>query len=618
MARSYATDDEPFTITIEPGSYSMTKSLFLYSNTTLIADGCTFTMHSDEDYHMFQSGRPSSESYVGYDAFKNITVKGGVWDTNGLESTTALGNEGRINAQLAHVTNLTIEGVTFSGTIDNHTMELAACENVLIKDCVFNPVTVKYKNTSAKEALQIDVCNDSFGVYYTAGQPILSVHNMEVTGSTFNGQVCGVGSHKTNASDPFMNIKIHDNVFNNINISKVSGASLDQANVAINVQNMKNSQIYNNTITTCGSTGIRVADDCSGTTVTNNTISSVGEKGIQILNNATVEDVSSNTVDTVKNGPGIIVYGSIVGNISNNVIKNVKTVGIFLLNQTFNGTNNKSKVTTISGNNISSAKKHGITVENSKAENITGNTVTGAGINGIFLQKKGSVTHIDSNVITNPKKNGISLYQNCKAGSIDSNVIKNAKNQGITLEKSTASSIKNNTITNSKVNGIFLQKSSSGGKIDNNNIKGSQKNGIMLYNKCKATSISGNKVDKSKKNAICVYIGSTVSHIEKNTVNNANFTFAQQKYVEFMLQADNTASNPTLNLNNTGARPIGYSYASTWNAMPYRVSGTELVAGSYIMQCIIGGRWSTQQWYIIRTAPYRFYLNRLKMDLGLS
>ena len=103
-----------------------------------------------------------------------------------------------------------------------------------------------------------------------------------------------------------------------------------------------------------------------------------------------------------------------------------------------------------------------------------------------------------------------------------------------------------------------------------------------------------------------------------NTVNNANFTFAQQKYVEFMLQADNTASNPTLNLNNTGARPIGYSYASTWNAMPYRVSGTELVAGSYIMQCIIGGRWSTQQWYIIRTAPYRFYLNRLKMDLGLS
>ncbi|MCR4841925.1 MAG: right-handed parallel beta-helix repeat-containing protein [Eubacterium sp.] len=524
-AAENATAEIPYVITIQKGTYTLSKALCVYSNTTIVATGCTIKLESTTATHMLQSGRPSKESYTGYDAFKNIVIKGGTWNTNGPKYSKYLGHEGRVIVQMAHVTGLTVQGITFKGSVDNHTMEVAACEDVLVKNCVFDGVSVNYKNSSAREALQLDLCDKNYGSYYTSGEPVLSVHNMEVTRCTFKKCICGVGSHKVNTSDPFSNISIHDNTFTDIKTSAITSTKISHDNVAINVQNMVNSSVCNNTVKNCGGTAIRVSDNCRGTVVKNNVISGCVNKGIMVLNDVTpknckMAEITGNTISNITDGAGIQICGATVTTIANNTVSNTLT-GIVLMKQKVkchvtsissnkvysarkSGVNiQKSTVGSLDGNFIKGSKKAGVSVEKTKITDITNNTVKGSKVTGMQIIKSSSVTNIANNTIKNTGKNAIAVYGKSQVSSINNNAITKAKKHGISIYGSSkVTAIKANSVVNIKEFGILMASKSKVKRIVKNTVTGCKRYGIYVMAGTRANKIAGNKVKKCKKKIV--------------------------------------------------------------------------------------------------------------------
>ena len=81
--------NEHITVIIPPGTYYLDeKTLHIYSNTTLKADGATI-VHRNSDALMLVNWPEDKDADLvgGYNRSTNITIKGGVWDGNADSST---------------------------------------------------------------------------------------------------------------------------------------------------------------------------------------------------------------------------------------------------------------------------------------------------------------------------------------------------------------------------------------------------------------------------------------------------------------------------------------------------------------------------------------------------
>jgi pectate lyase len=98
--------------------------------TTTAATGDNiFVLGTVTGEYMGQADYNQSELCAGYDGFRNITVRGG----------TLVGNDKNKSCliRMAHATNVTFDGVTFSGGAGSHQMEVAAIDGLVIKNCTF-------------------------------------------------------------------------------------------------------------------------------------------------------------------------------------------------------------------------------------------------------------------------------------------------------------------------------------------------------------------------------------------------------------------------------------------------------------------------------------------------
>ena len=91
-ARDTATDSNPVTVKVVAGSYKLSSTLHIYSNTTLdLTEGVTFT-YSRTSSNMIETGTNgtykghsdfnASSACKGYSGFRNISIKGGKWYGN--------------------------------------------------------------------------------------------------------------------------------------------------------------------------------------------------------------------------------------------------------------------------------------------------------------------------------------------------------------------------------------------------------------------------------------------------------------------------------------------------------------------------------------------------------
>lgn len=555
QAAGVATDDNPSTVVIPAGNYTLSTVLRLYSNVTVDATGATITYSNanGENHNMLISGYieyNKSDACKGYSGHKNIGIKGGTWVSTSSNKASMV--------KIMHAKNVVIDGATFVGGGSAHQVEVAAIDGLKVTNCVFKDFAGKKGDKS--EALQFDIpCSEKvYGDTYQDGTPM---KNVTVSGCTFSNVPRGLGTHTLLVGAWHENIVIKDNKFENV------------AEECISTVNYYNCEIYDNTMKNCGA-GVLVQ------TYKKNPVSvysSVEKSGSYKA--TSVDDMKISIHDNTMN----ISYSS-----SCDEIQGINLIGGIVSKANLKGSDKKTiakgdyrvKGVTIENNKITTAG-FGIHMQGACDVTIKGNTITGSGYSskdkdkdkydgcfiqtdsenvsvlknsitgvsrcGIFVMENASVADVKNNTIKDCPKYGIGYYDNagltgimsgnkisgkvetgisistgCSLNIVSGNIVTKTKSNAMNIYlDSKVEEISGNTFTNPTKNGVIVSTNSSVGTIEKNTITSPKEDGIQLYSKSKVTTISDNKISKSAKDGIFLTTGCSAGSIKGNTISNA-------------------------------------------------------------------------------------------------
>ena len=532
-AEQNATEELPYIITVDPGSYTLSYALRVSSYTTLNLTGVTLTQTSS-DQNMLRIG-----SYFGVDergyCYKDITLIGGTFDQQ---------NNGTVAVKGAHAQNLTIEGMTVKNTHNAHLMEYAGVKGLTIRGCTLQNQTID-KSHLYYEAIQLDILVPEHFINYT--YEALPNSNILVEDCHFLNVPRGFGSHTAILNEPVNGVSIKGCTFQNCDSTAIQGLNwnnveitgntitgctraialyciMDKAKASFPVsyfstidsvtsadtstQSSKyvesrstnsNIRIQNNTITVRGidpyTTYRKVAISVQGDTLTSAVPQYSDDKsgnipagnyylsGVSILNNTLQTEgdgiravnarkvkIDDNTVNTaVASGDTTAYYGIHLSTNASALTVSKNTVNKPVSNGIM--VNSGSHGGTISGNEIVSPAKYGIDIESATSDKIDGNTISSPAVIGIFAYSKGAAGNITNNTITSPGKYGISLSEHSSAGSINGNRITDSPNAAILVtHNSSAERITANSIKNTGWHSIGVTISSTVNYITNNSI----------------------------------------------------------------------------------------------------------------------------------------------------
>lgn len=428
IARSGAADDKPYKITVEGGVYTLEHGLRIYSNTYLSLDNVTLTRDKSSEINLIRIGDNDSKSdgVTGYDAYRHITINGGVFDGAGTANTMV---------KFAHASDISLTNATLKNTYNGHILEAAGVDGMTVKNCVFQNQKLA-ADKSGYEAIQLDVLINSN--FTGARSEDLPMKNVTVTDCTFSDCPRGIGNHTAINNAPFENIKITNCSFK------------DMGSCAIQGMNWKNCTISNNTIdgSPRGIAVYSVMNNGSGTfnasdfAKEGNTTAHVSDKYQTPFNSNIL--IADNTLQNCGDRKDIYASYECGG---------IFAVGYDLSSSTTNiakGNYYLSGVT-IKGNVIN-AKGHGVRLMGTKATDVVSNiikcaqnTVNPANYYGISVFS-GAAGKIADNTVDNAPVNGIYIYNNASAQSVESNIITNAPKYGIGLNAATVKSIAANDI----------------------------------------------------------------------------------------------------------------------------------------------------------------------------
>ena len=555
QAAGVATDDNPSTVVIPAGNYTLSTVLRLYSNVTVDATGATITYSNanGENHNMLISGYieyNKSDACKGFSGHKNIEIKGGTWVSTSSNKASMV--------KIMHAKNVVIDGATFVGGGSAHQVEVAAIDGLKVTNCVFKDFAGKKGDKS--EALQFDIpCSEKvYGDTYQDGTPM---KNVTVSGCTFSNVPRGLGTHTLLVGAWHENIVIKDNKFENV------------AEECISTVNYYNCEIYDNTMKNCGA-GVLVQ------TYKKNPVSvysSVEKSGSYKA--TSVDDMKISIHDNTMN----ISYSS-----SCDEIQGINLIGGIVSKANLKGSDKKTiakgdyrvKGVTIENNKITTAG-FGIHMQGACDVTIKGNTITGSGYSskdkdkdkydgcfiqtdsenvsvlknsitgvsrcGIFVMENASVADVKNNTIKDCPKYGIGYYDNagltgtmsgnkisgkvetgisvstgCSLNIVSGNTVTKTKSNAMNIYlDSKVEEISGNTFTNPTKNGVIVSTNSSVGTIEKNTITSPKEDGIQLYSKSKVTTISDNKISKSAKDGIFLTTGCSAGSIKGNTISNA-------------------------------------------------------------------------------------------------
>lgn len=369
-------------VKIPAGDYYFDKTLYVYSNTTLILEEGA-KVHKQKAYGAIIEGKLISDN-GGYDGCKNIVIDGGVWDASAMMNQKG----GTEQIRFIHASNIVIRNAEFSNISEgSHFVVFAGVQNGTIENCSFHGYGNdgdSYRNP--KEAIQLDIVHNNKIV--PTAQKVkwddLPCKNITIRNCEFYDYSRAIGSHTTVAGVYHEGIVIKDNIIH------------DMEEVAIRLYQYKDSVISGNTITNCA-TGIMLYTRTGFTNESayykplNGIVQPEPEKTNVVLEGNTIKNMLSSNKEY---GNAIHISGITQLPISyiivkDNQIYNVEQNGIFVT-----GTNHVE----VSENVIRKSKKYGILFErNNKNEKIINNKVRGAEISDIFVLKGSSMAEIIGN-----------------------------------------------------------------------------------------------------------------------------------------------------------------------------------------------------------------------------
>lgn len=314
---------------IKKGTYLITTPIKIKSNTTVYAYESIFRRNADIDHLFINDSNGSKGEYT---ANEKISIYGGVFDGAGgsfVDKCTLIA--------MGHSNRIKIIDSTFINLVDWHMIEINACQDVRIENCLFKDYGSSAGDIGT-EMIQIDVAYSTKTFPWFPPYDHTTCDNITIKNNRFvNGQR-GVGTHSSVENKEHTNINILDNVFLNMNKEAIYG--MDWAFTTIKNNVMRNVQkgiyitaqgrnVFNHFITenylsgkdNRDSRGIHIAGingglEVSSGNITNNKIKNFGGHGIGV-------DFSNQWViqgNDVNNGgrTGIFVYGSAQVIVSNN------------------------------------------------------------------------------------------------------------------------------------------------------------------------------------------------------------------------------------------------------------------------------------------------------------
>ena len=500
--RDYATEQNPMKIKIPAGTYQISSTLCVYSNTTLELEKGVALKRAKKTT-LLRFGRKSEETY-GYDGYQNISILGpdgsyAAFDGDG--GTTSM-------VRFAHARNITFKNIRFTNVDETHHMEFAGCENVTIDHCKFDGfVSSQYTGRSNYEALQLDILwPGHFGNYGAYDETIN--RNITISNNIFEKVSRGIGAHSAQTGKYMTGIVIRNNQFKNI------------VGYAIASVNFAESQILDNQIENCGSgilfrhmiwdPGINYYTGDAGAIRTD--LQSV------ISGNQITISYTGTQLDTY----GIYAYGEIVsseknwesGGESGMVPKgDYQVKGLTINGNKLNLYHNVPGIR-LGGTTQSVVEKNEI--------NVLQNDTRGVSY-GIYMEKSSGNTIAENSIVNKAGTssfllNAIEVCVESNQNEIKKNIIKGTRNYGIDIQGSTENVITGNKVEDTAVAGITVQNSfypDNSTQITKNILNNTGKNGIYGLDDTNMT-VTGNTIKKCSQFGI--YFGQRAKGTAKDNV----------------------------------------------------------------------------------------------------
>lgn len=192
QARDKATDEKQCKVIVPPGNYTLTGTLHMYSNIYLYAEGATITKTSPRKEILLRLG-DTKKSAGGYEGYRNITIDGGIWDSNYECVEDKGGPGGFVGFRIGHATNVTVKNVTFLNNLKSHFLELAGVKNAEITGCTFRGYWKEFTG-GGQECIQLDACMPRIFPGYLPYDGSVC-ENIVIKDNTFEDVFAGIGSH---------------------------------------------------------------------------------------------------------------------------------------------------------------------------------------------------------------------------------------------------------------------------------------------------------------------------------------------------------------------------------------------------------------------------------------
>ncbi|SDL96272.1 right-handed parallel beta-helix repeat-containing protein [Sediminibacillus halophilus] len=396
------------TVIIPAGTYRLEKTLYVSSNTHIIA-APSARLVRDHDGYLVTNGRPE-ESFEGYDGHSNITIEGGIWDFNGvirrkMHNCFAIG----------HGENITLQRMEIRDVAGAHAIEVCGCRNVWINGCRFLGF-IDTGGRSFSEAVQIDLMKavgvfSAFGAYDQTTCENIWVNDCYFGSSNTEGSQVwprGIGSHSSTIGVWHENIMISSNVFDGLTKQAVRGYS------------WKNLQVHHNQFLHCGA-GIEVASpplsDAKDTKdiFGKQTGASQPCENVEIVSNIITGGLTyHHGIAIIGERTGILENVSISGNIISDPADQSSYSGVSIL---------YGDTVKVTSNILKNIKGTAIITNKGNRYSIHDNTITRTGGDGIVVTGPLNGVDIKNNSIQSIQENGISISENVKMAVIHGNTI---------------------------------------------------------------------------------------------------------------------------------------------------------------------------------------------------
>ncbi|MCD7742547.1 MAG: right-handed parallel beta-helix repeat-containing protein [Ruminococcus sp.] len=468
VGKSKASDTTQVVVNVPAGTYNISKTLRIYSNTRLVLDDDATIIKCFNSGCMLKNTMHDSDAGK-YSGNRNIVIEGGTWDGNTSQYS---GVYSFSNIRIGHAKNILFSNVSVINNKNGHHLEIGGVKGLTVEGCYFSG----YTGSLLKEAIQLDVmnCADLFSGYSPFDDTACA--NVIIKNNTFEDLVRAIGSHSAVAGVYYSNITITGNKFKNV------------TDVCMFLYNYRKCTISSNTISGCGA-------------------------GIT-FNYMTDDDSLKHYFEPVG---GVSSAKANIQSNANTIIENNKI---------------RTKTTTLSftpyaiklyGENVTEATDEYPAADYSISNvRISSNTIKSA-YSAIIMRNVHSSSVKDNTITSNDENGSVSAHlidlSGCSDISFTDNTIKNSLKSGISISSGSDFTISGCTFNNNEMVGVTLS-GVSNTVIKESSFSSNSTGAISIRNSSDSITCASNVI--GQKGGYGIQVSESTATLESNDITGAD------------------------------------------------------------------------------------------------